>query len=191
MKKFINESWLVLTMGVVFACLLAGTQTTMQPLISANQTAELNQAIGEVVSTLDPVSKPEKSEIDGNAVYKCLAEDGTLAGWAVDAEGGGFVDKIRVVVGLSPTGDRVLGIKVIDHKETPGLGNKIDTKGEENFYPLQYQGKSAAEPLTLVKGAPTDPQQLQAITGATYSSQYVMDIVNDVVARIVPQLPQE
>jgi electron transport complex protein RnfG len=191
MKKFIDESWLVVVLGVVFACLLAGTQTSLKDTIAANETRALREAIAAVIPDLDVAQEPQKLEIDGNIVFKCLAADGSLAGWAVDAQGGGFIDKIRLVVGVSPDGRRVLGIKVVAHLETPGLGNKIDTKGDENFYPRQYEGKATDRPLVLTKRPPTEPHEIQAITGATYSSQYTMDIVNDVLTRVVPQLPRE
>ncbi len=191
MKKFINESWLVVMMGLVFGCLLAGAQTMFAPQIKINVARAFNEAVQKVVPDLDPEKKPEKLEIDGNDVYRCLKSDGTLAGWAVDATGGGFVDKIRIVVGVSPNGGEILGINVVSHIETPGLGNKIDTKGTANFYPLQYPGKSTAVTLELTKLTPSKPNEIQAITGATYSSEYTMDIVNDVLARIVPLLPKE
>lgn len=191
MKKFIDESWLVLAMGIVFACLLAGTQQTMMPQIKANETAELMGAIAEVVPEADPNTAPEELEIAGNQVYRCHTKDGTLAGWAIVNEGGGFIDKIRLVVGISPNGDEIYAIKVVKHIETPGLGNKIETKGEENFYPLQYEGQRTDRPLKLTKGEPSQPYEIQGITGATYSSQYVLDIVNDITDRIVPELPKE
>ena len=186
MKKFIDESWLVLVMGIVFACLLAGTQTSLKDKIAANEKEALNQAINEVVPE---VKNTQKLTVDGNEVYKCTAEDGHVTGWAVKAEGAGFIDKITVVVGLTPSGDKITGIKAIKHSETPGLGNKIDSKGK-NFYPKQYTDKPTAQPLALVKREPTEDFEIQAITGATYSSQYVMDIVNDVIIRIRPQLDQ-
>lgn len=191
MKKFIEESWLVLAMGVVFACLLAGAQTTFGPKISVNETKAMNEAIAMVVPGLDPAAELEKLDVEGSEVYRCVGTDGQLVGWAVKAEGGGFIDKITLVVGLSPDGSKVLGMKVVSHLETPGLGNKIDTKGEENKYPLQYAGKPTAKPLELVKRPVSTDHEIQAITGATYSSQFTMDIVNDVFKRIVPNLPRE
>ena len=184
MKKFVDESWLVLLMGICFAILLAFTQTSLQGRIDENRVRALNQAIAEVVPG---VETKEELEIDGNTAYKCMGADGNLVGWAVDATGGGFIDKIRVVVGLSPDGDTITGIKAVEHLETPGLGNKIDSG---NPFPEQFAGKSAATPLELVKTQPSKDNEIQAITGATYSSQYVMEIVNDVITRIRPQLAE-
>lgn len=185
MKKFIEESWLVVSMGIVFACLLAGTQTSLSDRIEANKVRALNEAIGEVVPDLDPDTPPEELTIDGNQVFKCLKADGSLAGWAVRADGGGFIDKITLVAGLSPAGGKVLGIKVIEHVETPGLGNKI-----EGPWADQYQGKSTSVELKVEKRPPSAPNEIQAITGTTWSSRYVTDIVNDVITRIRPKLDE-
>jgi electron transport complex protein RnfG len=188
MKKFIDESWLVLVMGIAFACLLAGAQTVLVPKYEANRDEEQNTAIAQVVPGIDPSQEVEEIPVDGNKVFKCLDSSGNLAGWAVRNSGGGFIDTITVLVGLSPDGSQILGIYVLEHKETPGLGNKIDP-GEE--FPTQFTDKSALPPFEVVKREPTAPHEIQAITGATYSSVYVADIVNDVIKRIVPQLPSE
>ncbi len=190
MKKFIDESWLVLTMGIAFAALLAGAQTTWQGKIRENQAKALNLAVAEVVPAMDAEQERETLDIDGNTVFKCRAADGSLAGWAVQASGGGFIDKINVVVGISPDGSEIIGVKVVSHLETPGLGNKIE-RVEGNPFPYQFDGKSTATPFALTKQTPATDSEIQAITGATYSSQYTMDIVNDVLTRIVPQLPKE
>ncbi len=183
MKKFVEESWLILLMGVVFALLLAGTQTSLSARIRDNQQRALNEAIGEVVSE---VESTEPLTIEGYQVFKCLDAQGQLSGWAVEASGSGFVDKIMLVVGLSPDGDRIIGLKVIENLETPGLGNKI-----EGVWADQYQGLSLAQAI-LVEKRPPDParNQIQAITGATWSSRYVTDIVNEVAARVRPKLAE-
>ena len=183
MKKFVDESWLVLVLGVVFACLLAGAQTSLEARIQENQGRALNDAIAEVVPDEATV---ETLTVDGNTVYKCLDKDGNLAGWAVDATGTGFMDKIRLVTGLSPDGSRITGIKVIEDLETPGLGNKI-----EGPWAYQYKGLDANRKIEVVKGkANHNNNEIEAITGATYSSTYVTDIVNDVIERIRPKLAE-
>jgi electron transport complex protein RnfG len=193
-KKFVDESWLVLAMGIVFAALLAATQSGLNDRIKANEAEALEQAIEEVVpgvKTKEPFEIEKRDARDETAVYKCLDADGKLVGWAVQVTGPGFIDKITLVAGLSPAGDKLTGIKPIKHTETPGLGNKIDVKGDLNFYPLQYAGRSTAVPFELSKEKVRDAKdtnRIEAITGATYSSQYTMEIVNDVITRIRPQL---
>ena len=184
MKKFIDESWLVLVLGVVFALLLAGTQSSLQAKIKENQERALNEAIAKVVPG---TTTTEKLEIDGNDVYKCLNEPGELTGWAVDAGGVGFIDKIQLVVGLPPKCNKILGIEVINDNETPGLGNKI--RSSQSQWSNQYVGMDASVEIKVLKsGANKDNNEIDAITGATWSSKYVTDIVNDVMTRIRPKL---
>jgi len=183
-KKFIDESWLVLVLGVVFALLLAGTQSSLEAKIKENQERALNEAIAKVVPG---TATTEKLEIDGNDVYKCLNKAGELTGWAVDASGVGFIDKIQLVVGLPPKCNKILGIEVINDNETPGLGNKI--RSSQSPWAEQFAGMSVASEIKVLKGgANSENNEIDAITGATWSSTYVTDIVNDVAARIRPKL---
>ena len=187
MKRFIDESWLVLVMGVVFALLLAGTQQAMMPKIQANQEAELAEAITHVVPGTETF---EAVDIEGVEAYRCKDESGELVGWAVVGEGPGFIDTIRLVAGLSPDKGTVLAIKVIQHLETPGLGNKIESVPGNDF-PLQFNDKPTGEELKVVKTPPKADNEIKAITGATYSSGYVTDIVNQIMLELGPQLPAE
>lgn len=181
MRKFVEESWLVLVLGVVFALLLAGTQTTLSERIRENQKRALNEAIAEVVSN---TASTEQLTIDGNVVFKCFDADKKLIGWVVQASGTGFVDKITLVIGLTSSADKITGIKVIENIETPGLGNKIAGPWAD-----QYKGMSTTHEITVKKsGADHDLNEIDAITGATWSSRYVTDIVNESIQRIYPKL---
>ena len=190
MKKFIDESWLVLVLGAVFAVMLAGAQTTLSPKIKVNVDRALNQAIAEIVPG---TTKSEALKIEGydRDVYKCLGADGKTTGWAVDAIGVGFADKIHLVFGLTPDGMQVTGLKVIENVETPGLGNKIAAEGEDAFA-AQYKGLKAATPVVLTKKKRNiENNEIQAITGATISSTAVTKIVNDALVRVQSKLPKE
>lgn len=182
--KFIEESWLILVLGIVFAVLLAGAQTTLAPQIAVNQTRALNEAIGQVVPN---VAKTEVVEVPGydRKVYRCLGADGKPVGWAVDALGLGFADKIRLVVGLTPDGAQVTGLKVIENVETPGLGNKV----ADDPWAAQYRGLDAGRAITVQKHPPqAGANEIQAVTGATISSKAVTAIVNQALARVRPEL---
>lgn len=171
-------------MGIVFAALLAGAQISLTDRIKENQQRALNEAIREVVPG---TTTTEIIEIEGPArgIYKCLGDDGQLAGWAVDIDGGGFVDKIRIVAGLDAAGEKLTGIKVIENVETPGLGNKI----EDPEWAGQYQGLDATHEIKMEKRPPIEGQnEIQAITGATWSSRYVTQIVNEVITKVRPEL---
>jgi len=91
---------------------------------------------------------------------------------------------LRLVVGLAPDGSEIFGIKVVEHLETPGLGNKIESPWAD-----QFKGKAATAKLKVEKRPPAAANEIQAITGATWSSRYVTDIVNDVIKKMYFQTP--
>jgi len=185
-SKFINESWLVLVMGIVFATMLAGAQQSLSDRIKENQLRALNEAIAEVVpGTIRSESiEIENEDFKGN-VYKCLDDGGKLVGWALDSSGGGFVDKIRLVVGIDPAGENIVGLKVIENVETPGLGNKI----QDPEWTGQYIDLDTSREIKVEKRPPNEgANEVQAITGATWSSRYVTDIVNAALPKVRPEL---
>jgi electron transport complex protein RnfG len=82
-----------------------------------------------------------------------------------------------MLVGLSPDGEDILGISVVEQVETPGLGGNIT---QEEFR-AQFDELAAGEPITYVKNV--DPRkednQVQALSGATITSAAVVDGINE------------
>jgi electron transport complex protein RnfG len=109
-------------------------------------------------------------------------ESGTRLGVAVTAQGPGFQETMLLMVGFDPASGALTGIKVLDEKETPGLGDKIE---RDTSFLGQFVGRSA--PVAGVKGrVAAGTNQVQTITGATISSRAVIRIVNAAVARWQP-----
>jgi len=190
-SKFLKESWLVLSMSVVFALLLAGAEAAFKPKIDANRNAELERAARAVMPAdveLEALAKtPVVVEHEEKTVFKCLGPDGQLVGWALVDSDFGFQDKIKLVVGLSPDGGTITGLKVVENAETPGLGNRI----EEDGFSGQYEGLDATREVEVVKhGRKAEENQIDAITGATISSDAVTKIANEVVRGIRPKLEE-
>ena len=53
------------------------------------------------------------------------SESGALVGFAIPAEGAGFQDTIKLIYGFDAASHRVVGMGVLESRETPGLGDKI------------------------------------------------------------------
>ena len=81
----------------------------------------------------------------------------------------GFGGRIDIIVGFLLDG-RISGYKVISHKETPGLGSKIDEKG----FKERIIGMS---PNTSSFNVRQDGGEIDAITGATISSRALIDAI--------------
>jgi len=187
--KFLRESWLVLTMSVTFALMLAGAQATFGPKIEANKIAELEQAAVAVIPV--EVAQLEKMSVNvenqDKTVFKCLDQGGAIVGWTLVDSDFGFQDKIKLVVGLSSDGSQITGLQVVENTETPGLGNKI----AEADWSSQYEGLVAEKDVVVVKGPRSqETNEVSAITGATISSEAVTRIANKVIRQVRPKLDE-
>jgi electron transport complex protein RnfG len=110
---------------------------------------------------------------------------GRRIGVAVTGQEPGFQEELSLMVGFDPATGALTGMKVLEEKETPGLGDKIE---KDSAFGIQFPGRLT--PLKGVKNSVrgTDPSQVHTITGATISSRAVIRIINDVVARWRPLL---
>ena len=80
-------------------------------------------------------------------------------------------------------------LRVLGNRETPGLGSKIAT---DNGFISQFQGLSLDHPIEVVKpGRGEHPWQIDAITGATISSEAVARVINQSVSPHLSQQLQE
>jgi electron transport complex protein RnfG len=185
-KKFFSESWLVLLLALIFATMLAGAEQVFGPQIDANKRNEIKDAVFAVVPETADV---ERMTIDRHTVFKCVGETGEISGWGLVGSGFGFQDKIRLVVGLSADTTTITGLKVVENTETPGLGNKI----EDPKWAGQFQELDATEDVEVVKEDLTEDErlennQVEAITGATISSDAVAAIANNIIDQVRPEL---
>ena len=173
--NYLVQAWLVLTLAVGFGAALAGVQVALQPRIEANKLAETHNQIPKLVPGADKAATIELQTPDERIAYKAFDATGAHVGWVIRASGQGFADKIELLIGLDAGCERILGLYVLDQKETPALGNRI----VEGPWRAQFAGLSAADGVSVVK-PPTEPagNEVQAVTGATVSSRSVADIVN-------------
>lgn len=185
--------------GVIAGTLIVFVYQATQPAIQAHKAEVLRLAIQEVLKAparYDTLYLREGRLVrrapDGvdprglEQVYLGYGENEEQVGFAIAAGEPGFQDMINLIFGYDPVTGQLLGMKVLDNKETPGLGDKIE-KDEE--FVSQFEG--AQPPLLGIKarGAPTtDPGEIDMITGATISSRTVIRIINNALERLRPAL---
>ena len=103
-----------------------------------------------------------------------LVDEGEITGLAVEAPGaGGYGGDIVVMIAIDLRKNRMMGMEVIQHSETPGVGSKV----EKPSFRKQWKDLSVNEPVALT----TQGGQIDAISGATYSSKAVVDGTNRIV----------
>ena len=166
-RTLLGEAWLVLGLSLVFGSALAGVELGLKPLIDQNKR---NETFSRIPSLVPGALSATSSEVElaGRVVFEARNVDGAQVGWVVPAAGQGFADRIEVLIGLDLEASRILGIFVLDQKETPGLGDFIT---DEERFRKWYRGQSTADALAVVKTAPEPGTgKIRALTGATISS---------------------
>ena len=108
---------------------------------------------------------------------------GTRTGVAVEAVEPGFQEEVRLMIGFDPSTSAITGYTVLDQKETPGLGDKIE---KDTNFRKQFHGK--VTPIKGIKTTTTSASTVQTITGATISSRAVIRIINNAVALWQPRM---
>ena len=156
----------LLAITAVVAVALAGVNMITAPAI-----AELNaQNTQAAIQAVLPGGGEELAEFPAvDLVSKVYASE---TGYAVQVTPGGFDNTITMMVGVDKSGN-VLGIDVISHTETAGLGAVSDADTPAGIaFREQFKGASGSVSVTK------DGGQMDAITGATITSRAVCAGVN-------------
>ncbi len=171
--NYLKDAWLVLALALTFGGALAGIDTWLSPRIAANR---LQETVGQIPALVPGAVEGERETVADRTVYRALDEEGRLAGWVLVGGGQGFADRIEVLIGLSAEATEITGLYILEQKETPGLGNRI----MDADWRRQFAGQEAGRALRLA--AEAEAGAVEALTGATISSESVVDIVNRTVA---------
>jgi electron transport complex protein RnfG len=185
------------TAGALAGLLIVFVFEGTRPTIEAYKAQQLRLAIEDVLSapdrfdTLYVVEDALVSELpaaadpgDFEQIYLGY-RDGAPVGYAIAAGEPGFQDVVAILFGYDPATGGVLGMKVLESKETPGLGDKIE---KDSSFVTQF--RTAIAPLLGVKPRDNsgDRHEVDMITGATISSRTVIRTINNAVARFEPLL---
>jgi electron transport complex protein RnfG len=177
--------------GLVCGLLIVGVYLATLETIAENRAAVLQRGIFRVL----PGAVTYRSFKLKQTVYAGYDKNRQLVGLAVAAQGMGYQDVIRILYGYDPVRQLIVGMEVLESKETPGLGDKIekDPVFIENFTALDValagDGSSLVHPLALVKpGQKTEAWQIDGISGATISSEAITNMLHTSTGRWVPQL---
>jgi electron transport complex protein RnfG len=170
MRELLRLCFVLTVIAVVSAGVLAFVdRQTKDPIAEALKEEEMS-AVRSVLPPFDNEADKDTLTVgDEASSYKFYRgrREGDIVGvaFAVIAPNG-YSGEIKVMVGIDRDGI-VQGIQVLDHRETPGLGAKIETAEFRD----QYKGKSLADPeiWDVIKDGGT----FKHITGATISSRAV------------------
>jgi electron transport complex protein RnfG len=187
--------------GILAGILIALVNQHTHPIIEAYRAEQLRKAVYEVLpgvarydtyylvdGALQLALPQGAKEGDFKRAYVGYDEAGQTKGVALSRGESGFQDIILVIFGFDPAAGTLSGMKVLESKETPGLGDKIFK--DQAFVDQFFAGPRI--PLVSVKAGAGkgDPNEIDAITGATISSKAVVSIINNAIEEWTPVLEQ-
>jgi len=196
------RSWrLISTLGIAGA--MAGLAIVLvfgwaEPRIKAHRAAALRAAVEEVLgapqsyATLFVIDGSLSAELPAGAdsasfdqIYLGYDADGRSMGFAIPGEQPGYQDIIGLIFGYDAEADRLLGMKVLESKETPGLGDKIE---KDSSFVRAFRG--VVPPIDGVKAGRGEGKETEVdmITGATISSRTVIEIINRRMETVGPMI---
>lgn len=179
MAKYSQLLKMVFTLVIiaVLSSFILGTveQLTKAPIQAAKDKREL-AAISEVVKEFDNNPFAEKMIIfsaDKKDKFELFParKDGSVNSVAIKTySNNGFGGKMELMVGIFIDGT-ITDYKLIDHKETPGLGTKVN----EAKFKEQFHGFNPNNRKFKVR---QDGGDIDAVTAATISSRAVVDAIS-------------
>lgn len=174
-STFKSMTLTLLVITLLSAASLGFVYTLTQAPIQEAKMGKVNSAISKVLPQFDNNPSSQKYEVEvegGSLTFYPATRDGESVGTAIQTfSKNGFGGEIDLIVGFLSDGS-IHAIEVIGHKETPGLGDKMESK-KSNFS-VQFQGKNPKDFKLIVK---KDGGDVDAITASTISSRAYCDAV--------------
>ncbi len=179
MKDMIKITLPLVVIFVVAGIIMALTYQKTYPDRFQAEKKEKEDALKEMApDATDPIKAAGTWTVNNKPYeyYQATASGKPVANIAETA-GKGYSSYIKMLVSLS-TDMKIRDVKILDMNETPGLGDQV----YEKSFLDQFKGKSLSQ-IVLIKGE--TKENIQAISGATYSSRGVTNGVKDAVQTLV------
>jgi Na+-translocating ferredoxin:NAD+ oxidoreductase subunit G len=191
MKEMINMVVVLTLMTAVSGGLLAAVRNGTKDRIEIQQLEFVKgPAIRSILkgSSNDPVSDRFKIK-DGDIERSFFVGvfDGKANGIAFESSGKGYGGNVGLMVGMNTDEDKLIGVGVTTHSETPGMGAKA--KDDPDFIG-QFKGINTTGPVKVAK----DGGKINAISGATITSRAVCSGATDAIEmykRLKPQIMEK
>ncbi len=201
-KKEVSTFRLVATLaiaGALAGLLIVTVNQHTKPIIDKYKAEQLQIAVYEVLPGVEryntfylvdnelSLTLPENAkESEYKRIYVGYDASSQVSGVAISRGEPGFQDIVQVIFGFDPASGKLSGMKILDSKETPGLGDKI-------FKDMAFVEQFFAGPETPLKGVKIGagkgrPNEIDMITGATISSKVVIGIINHALEEWQPVL---
>lgn len=160
--------------ALVAAALLGGLYVMTKDPIDQQKKQKQEAAITSVLPQMDGLNIAAPETVDGMTLHKAYKE-GEWVATAVETEENGFGGKFKVMIGFDNAGN-VVNYEVLEHQETPGLGDKMVAWFKNTG--KQGQNILGSNPVDRQFVVSKDGGEVDAITAATISSRAFLKAVS-------------
>lgn len=177
MKENLKLGGILLTITLVAGLLLGfANSLTAEAIIENSKVSkeDLQIIMPEASSLVDIANAPLDEKV--TEAYNAVNNNGVEVGYIFKITTKGFHGPVQIVVGISKE-EKVTGIRILAHSETPGLGAKIT---EEKFL-SKIKNLPTDEFVEVVKVEPSKENEIQGVSGASVSSKAVGSAINDAI----------
>ncbi|MBI9108621.1 MAG: FMN-binding protein [Spirochaetales bacterium] len=164
---------------IICIAIVSGIHLSTQDLVIANEGLFLKKAVLYAGGIKLPETNAEINELyeervaERGDIFEISGLSGDIAAYAFIIVGPGLWGEIEAVTAFTPDLASFVGVEFVKQNETPGLGARIT----EPWFKEQMRGKPF--PLRMVpEGTAGASGEIDAITGASRTSAYVLQIFN-------------
>lgn len=165
-----------------FGALLAVTDEVTVDNIAARAIEDKQNSLSQVLPDSLHDNNPVKDTVilanaEGREITAYRArKEGKVTGVAYEIFGTGYAGEIKLMMGIDAEG-KVLGVRVLAHKETPGLGDKIEVKKTD--WITRFDGLSMGNPPLEKWKVKKDGGQFDQFAGATITPRGVLKAIRE------------
>ena len=179
------KSAAILGIAVLVALTLLGlvNRATKEPISLAKQQWMLDNLSAVLpagpfdqnpVLSLEQHIEPELGGAEPLGVYTAYRDQQPVAAVLELLAPNGYSGNIRLLVGIRPNGE-IIAARVIEHRETPGLGDGIDY--QKSPWITQFEGQSFSTSVPEDWQIDKREGKFDALTGATVTSRAVAQAI--------------
>ena len=173
--------------AAICTALVAATFQMTVDRIAANEKALLEQSLQPALAGVfydGDVSEsrlviPPPHELPGNdpaIIYRVFSANEPVAALFAVTARDGFSGPIRILLGVDVSGT-VTGVRILQHRETPGLGDKIESSRSD--WVFQFDGRSIGDPVVTAWALKGDGGEFDQLTGASVTPRAVLKAIRE------------
>ncbi len=187
MSDVLKSGVTLAAIGAVCTALVAITYSLTSERIAANEQAWLEKSLEPALAGLTFEGSVSESMLviraphdlpgpDDVIIYRVYADDLPVAALFAVTARDGYAGAIRVLIGIKYDGT-ITGIRILEHRETPGLGDKIVSSRSDWVY--QFDGRSLGDPGLEKWAIKRDRGEFDQLTGASVTPRAVIKVAKE------------